>query len=68
MSIVEPNYEGVRVSLSGSVNGWFLLRKSLHDPLMPLNIESETAGGCDTVRRLLSECLVQISGLDTSGL
>ena len=68
MSIVEPNYEGVRVSLSGSVNGWFLLRKSLHDPLMPLNIESETAGGCDTVRRLLSECLGQISGLDTSGL
>lgn len=30
------NYEGVRVSGYG---GWFLLRLSLHDPVLPLNIE-----------------------------
>ncbi|KAK9283814.1 hypothetical protein L1049_012068 [Liquidambar formosana] len=30
------NYEGVRVSGFG---GWFLLRLSLHDPVLPLNIE-----------------------------
>ncbi|PKA60572.1 phosphomannomutase [Apostasia shenzhenica] len=30
------NYEGVRVSGYG---GWFLLRLSLHDPALPLNIE-----------------------------
>lgn len=68
MTIVEPNYEGVRVSLSGSVNGWFLLRKSLHDPLMPLNIETESAGGCDAIRKVLVQCLGEIAGLDISEL
>ena len=48
LEVVEPNYEGVRVNydLDGS-RGWFLLRMSLHDPVMPLNIESETPGGVD---------------------
>lgn len=48
LEIVEPNYEGVRVNydLDGS-KGWFLLRMSLHDPVMPLNIEAETPGGVD---------------------
>uniref|UniRef100_A0A1D1XVC0 phosphoglucomutase (alpha-D-glucose-1,6-bisphosphate-dependent) n=1 Tax=Anthurium amnicola TaxID=1678845 RepID=A0A1D1XVC0_9ARAE len=31
------NYEGIRVSGYG---GWFLLRLSLHDPVLPLNIEA----------------------------
>ncbi|CAM6107265.1 unnamed protein product [Calypogeia fissa] len=38
------NHEGVRVSGYG---GWFLLRLSLHDPVLPLNIEApskEAAG------------------------
>ena len=48
LEIVEPNYEGVRVNYDrdGS-RGWFLLRMSLHDPVMPLNVESETPGGTD---------------------
>ncbi|KAK6929189.1 Alpha-D-phosphohexomutase, alpha/beta/alpha domain I [Dillenia turbinata] len=33
------NHEGVRVSGFG---GWFLLRLSLHDPVLPLNIEAPT--------------------------
>ncbi|UKI23692.1 MAG: hypothetical protein L6V88_04635 [Anaerotruncus sp.] len=33
----EPvNYEGVRFNIPG---GWFLLRLSVHDPILPLNIE-----------------------------
>ena len=46
LEVVEPNYEGVRVNydIDGS-KGWFLLRMSLHDPVMPLNVESDTAGG-----------------------
>ena len=48
LEVVEPNYEGVRVNydLDGS-KGWFLLRLSLHDPVMALNVESETEGGTD---------------------
>ena len=40
------NYEGIRVSLDKAHgDGWFLIRKSLHEPIMPLNIESDSKGG-----------------------
>ena len=46
VSVVEPNYEGVRLNFRREgLCGWCLLRKSLHDPIMPLNIEV-TEGGC----------------------
>ncbi|MCI8415929.1 MAG: phosphomannomutase/phosphoglucomutase [Lachnospiraceae bacterium] len=57
---VAPNsYEGVRLSFhSQEVQGWLLLRLSLHDPLMPLNMEGVRPGDCekmmDIVRELLS--------------
>ena len=48
--IVEPNYEGIRISFDDAeVKGWLLLRMSLHDPVMPLNAESEAAGGCEII-------------------
>lgn len=58
--IVEPNYEGVRVSCTGEFEqGWFLLRLSLHDPVMVLNIESNTFGGVaiieERIQKLLEE-------------
>eukprot|EP00199_Chlamydomonas_sp_CCMP681_P000346 CAMPEP_0119109666 /NCGR_PEP_ID=MMETSP1180-20130426/21825_1 /TAXON_ID=3052 ORGANISM="Chlamydomonas cf sp, Strain CCMP681" /NCGR_SAMPLE_ID=MMETSP1180 /ASSEMBLY_ACC=CAM_ASM_000741 /LENGTH=590 /DNA_ID=CAMNT_0007095541 /DNA_START=19 /DNA_END=1791 /DNA_ORIENTATION=- len=43
------NHEGWRVSVDekapGGRRGWVLLRQSLHDPLLVLNIESEVKGG-----------------------
>ncbi len=48
LEVVEPNYEGVRVNYDiNGHKGWFLLRMSLHDPVMPLNVESDTEGGTD---------------------
>ena len=48
LEVVEPNYEGVRVNYEADgCRGWFLLRLSLHDPVMALNVESDTAGGTD---------------------
>ena len=45
-TIVEPNYEGIRVSCQDSAaTGWILLRQSLHDPVLPMNLEAENAGG-----------------------
>ena len=39
------SYEGVRLSFKGEeVQGWILLRLSLHDPVMPLNIEGSRKG------------------------
>ncbi len=50
-TVVEPNYEGVRVKCDGSgEQGWFLLRMSLHDPVMPLNIESDIVGGVSAIK------------------
>ena len=40
--IADDNREGVRVSTE---NGWFLLRLSVHDPVMPMNFESNVKGG-----------------------
>lgn len=63
------NYEGVRVNLDANHgNGWFLLRMSLHDPLMPLNIESDSAGGVKTIARELLPFLAQFDQLDTTVL
>jgi phosphomannomutase len=66
--VVTPNYEGVRIAFYGMVNGWFLLRKSLHDPIMPLNIETNQEGGADIIRADLKSLLSKIEGLDTSKL
>ncbi|MCH3954154.1 MAG: phosphomannomutase/phosphoglucomutase [Eubacterium sp.] len=66
--LVKPNYEGVRVQFSGNVQGWFLLRKSLHDPIMPLNIEAEEKGGCRQIAAELFKALENISGMDTGKL
>ena len=53
--LVRPNYEGVRVNYAlEGYTGWFLLRKSLHDPVMPLNIESAKEGGIAKVLDLIS--------------
>ena len=56
--VVCPNYEGVRVSCTNEdEQGWFLLRKSLHDPVLPLNIESDLNGGVEFIRQKLLEVL-----------
>jgi len=57
-SIVPNNYEGIRVSCDKhSGNGWFLLRLSLHDPVIPLNIESNQFGGVQTITDQLTSFL-----------
>ncbi|MBQ2697404.1 MAG: phosphomannomutase/phosphoglucomutase, partial [Clostridia bacterium] len=39
------NHEGLRVRVNGPHRGWFLLRASLHDPVLVLNLESDSEGG-----------------------
>ena len=53
--IVPNNFEGIRVNCNAAQQqGWFLLRLSLHDPILPLNVESEVEGG---VNRMINELL-----------
>lgn len=48
--------------------GWCLLRKSLHDPLMALNIESDLPGGCNRIAEILRPFLASYEFLDVSRL
>lgn len=68
-SLAPSNYEGVRVNLDEAHgNGWFLLRLSLHDPLLPLNVESNCAGGAKKIATELSCFLKNYEKLDTTSL
>jgi phosphomannomutase len=68
-TLEEPNYEGIRILCSNpKENGWFLLRLSLHDPLMPLNIESDVAGGVKAIASRLVQLLKDFEHIDTSSL
>ena len=64
LTIASPSYEGVRIVMDG---GWALLRMSLHDPNMPLNIEADAAGGADAIKREVKELLAGFDALDLSG-
>lgn len=67
--IVPNNYEGVRVSCqSPPENGWFLLRLSLHDPVIPINIESNVSGGVVQIVNRLLAFLKDFDALDLSVL
>ncbi len=67
--IVKPNYEGLRVRCTGNnEKGWFLLRLSLHDPVMPMNVESDFDGGIDSILKILSDLLQPFNGIDTSSI
>ena len=66
-SIAPDNCEGVRVNLDKAHgDGWFLLRLSLHDPILPLNIESDREHGARTIARELAPFLAQQVNIDAS--
>ncbi len=65
----EPNYEGLRIRCESSgEHGWFLLRMSLHDPVMPLNVESNRKGGVEIITDRLRGLLTGFDGLDLESL
>ena len=68
-SVADDSYEGVRISFGkGEGEGWFLLRLSVHDPVMPLNVESDVPGGCRVIARKLFTFLGERKELDTAPL
>ena len=66
--IAPDNYEGVRVYCSEDERDWFLLRLSVHDPVLSLNIESAHKGGVAKIKGLLKPFFVSFSGLNISSL
>lgn len=67
--IVKPNYEGVRISFHDEeVQGWMLIRMSLHDPILPMNIETEKEGGVAVVLERLKPFFTKYEHLDLKGI
>lgn len=68
-SIVNNNYEGVRVTCDKTNgDGWFLLRLSLHEPVLALNIESDIKGGNQLIVDKLAAFLDKYNELDLSDI
>jgi len=68
-TIAPSNYEGIRISFDkDNGNGWFLLRMSLHDPIMPLNIESNDKGGNKVIAQKLYDFLSKFGDLNIDNL
>ena len=69
--LAPDNREGVRISFDlgdGVRNAWFLLRLSLHDPVLPLNAESDVPGGVKTMLTQLYEVIRDCDSVDLTPL
>ncbi len=61
---LQDSYEGVRVSFnSEEIKGWALLRLSLHDPVMPLNIEGARKGDMEKIKACIKNLLADFDKL-----
>lgn len=68
-SVAPDNFEGIRVNLDGKRgDGWFLLRLSLHDPLLPLNLESNSVGGTKRIAEELAPFIKRYDKLSAQKL
>lgn len=67
MLLVKDNIEGVRVNFNEKHNkGWFIIRKSVHDPELVLYAESEVSGGLKLILKTIKSSLTKFDKLDTS--
>ena len=58
-------YEGVRINTGC---GWILVRMSVHDPVMPINLESDVIGGNVKAAKKLLSLLQKYGFLETRNL
>ena len=67
-TIAPDNREGIRVSFpKGEGQGWFLMRLSVHDPILPINLESDVSGGVEVIgKKLLAFLKSHTQGVDIS--
>ena len=69
LSLAPDNYEGVRVNFDKAHgNGWVLVRMSLHEPIMPINAESDSVGGNKLILKELYSFLKGYDFLNTENL
>ena len=65
LSPAPDNHEGIRINFDKDHgNGWALVRMSLHEPIMPVNVESNQAGGNALILKELHSFLSQFNFLN----
>jgi phosphomannomutase len=63
-TLAPDNREGIRICADENHgDGWLLLRLSVHDPVMPLNVESRKVGGCDDILKQVQPLIDSFNGL-----
>lgn len=67
LRLSSDNYEGVRAYVSHA-DGYFIVRTSVHDPVLPIYIESNKVGGVKSIARFLYSFLNGFAGLDCTPL
>ncbi len=64
-SAANDNHEGIRINADeSSGNGWFLLRLSVHDPIIVLNAESDANGGIMKMAKDIHSIISTAENLD----
>ncbi len=67
--IADDNREGIRIFFDSSdKSGWLLLRLSVHDPIMPLNIESDVENGVTNIAKEFYGFIKQFYKLDLTAI
>ncbi len=65
--LAPDNHEGVRMNFDKAHgDGWVLVRMSLHEPVLPVNCESDSEGGCRLLAREIYSFLRRYPCLDLS--
>ncbi len=67
LTLSDDNYEGVRAYVSHA-KGYFIVRTSVHDPVLPIYIESDKQGGAVSIARFLKSFLGGFRGIDSAPL
>lgn len=63
------NFEGMRVNFDKyHGDGWILIRMSLHEPIMPINLESNTKGGVKILAKELYDFIKKYEFLNLEKL
>jgi phosphomannomutase len=62
------SHEGIRVRFTGVCTGWMLLRASLHDPVMVLNLEGRTQRDLEIITGIAQGLVEGFADLDISAL
>ncbi len=61
----DNNYEGIRINTDkANGNGWFLIRLSVHDPIIVFNSESNEIGGIMTMCREVLSVIQKAESID----